>query len=168
MAFVFLFGYPPFHGEDDPISPGSYEAIFRAIEAGFEPEVKDGWGAWFPEEIPVSANARDFLARLLTSDTANRLTAEEALNHPWIASAETAPHTPIGGSVVKSLETFVKANRFQQAVLEAMTHVLTDFQVEEIEASFKAMDADGNGKISFVEVSLFFKTFFSFFFLFFL
>jgi serine/threonine protein kinase len=71
--FVMLFGYPPFHAEADA-------DIFRLILAGFEPVTKKGYKAHFPTDIPCSENAKDLMARLLTSDTAKRLTGQMHLD----------------------------------------------------------------------------------------
>lgn len=32
----------------------------------------------------ISPDAKDFISRLLISDQQNRLTSEQALNHPWL------------------------------------------------------------------------------------
>ena len=49
------------------------------IQAGFQPVTKAGYGAHFPAAIPASDSAKDLIAKLLTKDTAKRLTAAEAL-----------------------------------------------------------------------------------------
>ncbi len=74
VLFVMLFGFPPFYAETNA-------GIYKAIQKGFTPEVKKGYGAWFPEAMPVSPGARDCLSKLLESDISKRMTAEEALNH---------------------------------------------------------------------------------------
>ena len=67
----------------------------EAIVAGdykFEPE--EYWAN-------VSQTARDFVTACLTIDPASRPTAEEALKHPWLASATPHyvpdPESPSGG-----------------------------------------------------------------------
>ncbi len=45
------------------------------------------FGAWFPQDRPISPLAQDLLSKLLTSDSATRLTADEALHHrEWHAT----------------------------------------------------------------------------------
>lgn len=75
--FVMLFGYPPFHADSD-------SEIFRLILQGFDPITKKGYKAHFPAAIPCSDAAKDLITKLLCSDTAKRITAHEALEHPWL------------------------------------------------------------------------------------
>ena len=63
VMFVMLFGYPPFHAEND-------NDIFNLILAGFTPVVKKGYRAHFPMAIPCSDAAKDLISKLLTMDTA--------------------------------------------------------------------------------------------------
>ncbi len=39
-----------------------------------------------PEFDPVSAAAKDFISSLLVPDPEERMSAEEALGHPWMAT----------------------------------------------------------------------------------
>ena len=86
IIFCMLFGYPPHYVDTDSIQIGESEeeAIYKSVKQGFDPTVKAGYGAWFPEDIPVSKNARDLLTKMLAFDEKDRCTAEEAFNHPWI------------------------------------------------------------------------------------
>jgi len=83
VTFILLFGFNPFNPKAIPALPNK-DKICEQILKGFHAEVKDGYGAWFPRKVKVSDEARDFVASLLTSDWRHRLTAKEALNHPWI------------------------------------------------------------------------------------
>lgn len=51
---------------------------FEVLEA-----VKAGEWAW-PEGVNVSSMANSFVANLLVVDPSARLTAEQALTHPWL------------------------------------------------------------------------------------
>jgi len=74
IIFVLLGGYPPFDDDNQTV-------LFQLIaRADYE----------FHEEFwcDISDAAKDLIRRLLTVDVSKRATAEEALQHPWIALSE--------------------------------------------------------------------------------
>jgi len=76
VLYVLLGGYPPFYDENEP-------ALFDLIRAGrlrFDDPV---WNT-------ISDSAKDLISKLLVVDPAKRLTAEQALAHPWINRPITA------------------------------------------------------------------------------
>ncbi|KAL3823285.1 hypothetical protein ACHAXA_003433, partial [Cyclostephanos tholiformis] len=76
IAYVLLCGYPPFNGRDD-------DDIHRSILRGWYCFPSREWGG-------VSREALDFIRRLLEKDTKKRMTAEQALMHPWITGVNEA------------------------------------------------------------------------------
>eukprot|EP00463_Aulacantha_scolymantha_P005308 TRINITY_DN663_c0_g2_i2.p1 TRINITY_DN663_c0_g2~~TRINITY_DN663_c0_g2_i2.p1 ORF type:complete len:188 (+),score=37.77 TRINITY_DN663_c0_g2_i2:2-565(+) len=138
--FVTIFGYPPFYDED-----GQDEVIFQKIEQGFCPEVKKGFGAFFPKEIPISSKAKDLMKNCLEMDVAKRISANEALKHPWFAGASDKP---LVDNVLKNLQTFIGKQKFQVAVLEMMTSLLTDSDLEKLGEAFRAIDKNKDGLIT--------------------
>ncbi|CAM9817731.1 unnamed protein product, partial [Ascophyllum nodosum] len=72
IIFIILGGYPPFYDQDQ-------RRLFRNIKSGnfkFDPQHWDG----------VSEEAKDLIRNLLTVDPSRRLTADQAINHPWLAT----------------------------------------------------------------------------------
>jgi calcium-dependent protein kinase len=65
-----LCGYPPFNGSKD-------DQIIKAVLAG-------KYSLDEPEWADVSAEAKDLVTKLLTYDPDKRITAFDALKHPWI------------------------------------------------------------------------------------
>merc|ERR1712130_445860 len=76
LIYVMLFGFPPFYDEDE-------NGVFDKIKQGFEPIVKDGYGAFFPADIPISEDAMDLINKLLCANPSQRITADQCLRHPW-------------------------------------------------------------------------------------
>jgi calcium-dependent protein kinase len=143
ILFVMLFGYPPFRGDggrDDTAS------ITRSILTGFDPTVKRGFGAYFPQRMPVSDNAKDLMRRLLQSDPSLRLTAEEALNHPWIAHQDANSTDPLTG-MVGNWSSFQHSSRCKNAVLKALCSAVDDEDALSLRATFARMDVDGDGQL---------------------
>jgi len=70
IAYILLCGYPPFNGSNNN---ETHEAILRGSYC-------------FPREEwqYISSEAVDFIIRMLQIDPSRRMTAVQALNHPWI------------------------------------------------------------------------------------
>lgn len=82
LTYLLLGGQTPFTGGND------HETLQNIRQ-----------GSWkFGDRFPtISADGKDFITRLLNPDQQNRLTSEQALNHPWLRFAlqhvDTAPIT---------------------------------------------------------------------------
>ena len=61
-------------------------------------------------------SAKDFIRKLLQKDPMQRLTADEALEHPWIRVHDDTPRRIEDNLVIKrSLTTFVQMNKLKEA-----------------------------------------------------
>lgn len=70
ILYILLCGYPPFSGKNE-------EEIFSKVKLGkvsFDPEDWD----------KITVEAVNLIKKLLKSNPKERITAEEALNDPWI------------------------------------------------------------------------------------
>lgn len=149
ITFVILFGFPPFHGQSG--SGGeSDRRIQKAIQKGFDAKVRSGYGAFFPKAIPRSKVAYDFIGKLLDSDPAKRMTAEEALHHPFLTgSASAQVFDPL---VLKGIRNFHSGNKFKLLVLENLVDELDSKEIKQVRDQFKKMDEDGSGEIEVKEL----------------
>lgn len=70
ITYLLLCGFPPFYGETLP------DVFEQIMKADFN----------FPDPYwtNISQNAKDFISKILVVDTKKRLTAKEAMEHPWI------------------------------------------------------------------------------------
>jgi len=151
VMFVMLFGYPPFYADQAVHGAYTDERIFALVKKGFEPVTKDGYGPHFPKTIPCSDSAKDLMAKLLTLDTAKRITASEALEHPWL-TGEKAENKPMLTTVVSNLNNFSHKYKFKQALLTVMSDALTDDELNNLKKTFAAMDENGDGVITLQEM----------------
>lgn len=70
ITYILLCGFPPFYGDTIP-------EMFEQIMSGKFDFPAEYWGS-------ISSNAKDFISKLLVVDTKKRLTAQQALDHPWL------------------------------------------------------------------------------------
>lgn len=141
IAFVMLFGFPPFHGDTDPV-------IFNKIRIGFDPSVRSGWGAWFPSATPVSSAARDLISRLLTKDPAIRLTSKETLEHPWMQGKDV-PLAPLPSMVLTKINALVKKTKFSNAMLTHLTQKsMSEEEYLSLAKTFRFIDKNNDGVLT--------------------
>ena len=75
-----LSGRPPFDGNDD-------REIVKSVKIG-------NYTMSGPEWKNISKEAVDMIKKMLTYDPNNRISAEDALNHPWIKKKVLEPSDP--------------------------------------------------------------------------
>jgi len=102
ILYILLCGFPPFHGEDE-------EEVYDKITAG-------DWVFLSPYWDPVSKEAKDLIEKLLNLDPRARLTASQALAHPWIAHYETNSEAHLNEAIVQ-LKKFNAKRKFRGAIL---------------------------------------------------
>ena len=73
IAYILLCGYPPFNVENDDDDAKLYEVIQRGQYKFPDPD----WTG-------ISHLAKDFLFKTIEVNPSHRLTAGQALSHPWI------------------------------------------------------------------------------------
>eukprot|EP00743_Colponemidia_sp_Colp-15_P012646 GILK01014465.1.p1 GENE.GILK01014465.1~~GILK01014465.1.p1 ORF type:complete len:373 (+),score=78.58 GILK01014465.1:146-1120(+) len=140
ITYMLLSGKPPFAGKSDA-------EILARVEQGV-------WTLDEPEFRMVSANAKDFLRRVLVVDPAARLTAEQALRHPWIVSLQVnqpVPTATLSGDVLRSMKRFAESARLKRAALSILAYSLSDKDIVQLELVFKAIDKDHDGLLSYDE-----------------
>jgi calcium-dependent protein kinase len=135
VVFILLMGYMPFPGE-------SVGKIEHRIKIGDIYIKEEPWSC-------LSECAREFVLTLLTVDPCKRLSAPEALEHPWIVSGGggAAVAQPCRDSVIGCLTQFAAASKFKRACLSMMAWSLTNDERAQVRAAFLAMDKDNTGVI---------------------
>ncbi|NBV72041.1 MAG: hypothetical protein EBR60_08405, partial [Burkholderiaceae bacterium] len=69
----------------------------------------------------ISAEGKDFVRRLLVYNPTKRMTAEDALNHPWLHRAKTDTESaPLDPEIIVTLREFSKLSAFKRAAMEAI------------------------------------------------
>ncbi|KAJ6682219.1 CALCIUM-DEPENDENT PROTEIN KINASE [Salix koriyanagi] len=100
----------------------------------------------------ISTSARDFVNKLLVKDPRARLTAAQALSHPWVREGGSASEIPIDISVLSNMRQFVKYSRLKQFALRALASTINEEELADLKDQFDAIDVDKNGAISLEEM----------------
>jgi len=141
VMYVLLTGRTPFHRPDD--HKQSYKVVFRRIldeEIDFN---KDPWGN-------ISDTAKDLCRKLLQKDPSKRLTANEALQHPWVKEDETTDARK--AATVQRLQLFGTYSKFKQVVLYRIAKELALPEVCELKKTWDKMNFDNVEKMGTVRL----------------
>jgi calcium-dependent protein kinase len=109
-----------------------------------------------PEWAALSPLAKDLIMGLLEKDPARRYTLREALAHRWFAAAgaggsgEQAP--PISTAVIKSMVSFVTANKLRAKALSIVAECLTAKEAAQLRAQFFQIDLNSDMNLSQAEL----------------
>lgn len=123
-------------------------------EASVKKKIQDRSPVTFPGDIfsNVSAQAQDLCKQLLEKDPAKRLSAQQALEHPWFQ--DPAKPSPTGNkdalsmSIFEGLMKYQAYNKLKRAVLQLLTRELSEYQIQELRKKFNALDSQGDGLLS--------------------
>eukprot|EP01083_Nonionella_stella_P234084 824169_1 len=140
ITFCMLFGFPPFYVDDEDIHLDEHSALEIKIKRGFEPIVKDGFGAWFPSEIEISSDCKYLLSKMFEMDVKKRWTVKECLSSTWIRNINnnsTKPKT-IPPIVRDALKKFHSTSKFKVAISNLFTHQIDPDHIREIRKFFNA------------------------------
>ena len=141
ILFLLVCGFPPFNGD-------SQDKIFRKIKKGkFRfPRPSELGG------VQLSDSVQDLITSLLQMQPSKRLTAEAALQHPWITGA-TASSTPLPAVVVDALSSFRAQCRLKKAAARVLLNKMTDDDRSNLKAVFSQFDVNGDGQLGPEEVT---------------
>ena len=135
IAYMILCGTPPFDGASDVDIIKS----IRTSQVSFHQEI---WKSF-------SAESKDFILKLVCPES-GRLTAAQALMHPWITNIEVpSPRKDIYFSTLQALRRFHTSNKLKDAVKMYITsQCLSAHETKQLTQIFQAIDKNSDGKIS--------------------
>uniref|UniRef100_A0A8D3AMQ3 calcium/calmodulin-dependent protein kinase n=1 Tax=Scophthalmus maximus TaxID=52904 RepID=A0A8D3AMQ3_SCOMX len=92
ILYILLVGYPPFWDEDQ-------HKLYQQIKAG-------AYDFPSPEWDTVTPEAKNLINQMLTINPAKRITAQEALKHPWVCQRSTVASMMHRQETVECLKKF--------------------------------------------------------------
>ncbi|KAL6629757.1 hypothetical protein ACP70R_029522 [Stipagrostis hirtigluma subsp. patula] len=138
ITYILLCGRRPFWDKTE-------DGIFKEVLRNKPDFRKRPWPS-------ISPGAKDFVKRLLVKNPRARLTAAQALSHPWVREGGEASEIPVDISVLSNMRQFVKYSRFKQFALRALASTLNEEELADLKDQFDAIDVDKSGSISIEEM----------------
>ena len=141
IMYILLTGSPPFDGDSE-------NEILQSVLIGKYDTNLDTYQT-------LSNKAKDLIAKLLKLNPKERITAKDALLHPWFKTTEftncyrmNSVNSSLAQAMIKNLENYKSNNIIKCAVLAYLVHQSTNIQ-ECINASklFNEIDLNKDGKL---------------------
>ncbi|KAH9724348.1 CDPK-related kinase 4 [Citrus sinensis] len=124
ITYILLCGSRPFWARTES---GIFRSVLRA-----DPNFHDSpWPS-------VSPEAKDFVRRLLNKDHRKRMTAAQALTHPWLHD-ENRP-VPLDILIYKLVKSYLRATPLKRAALKALSKALTEEELVYLRAQFMLLE----------------------------
>ncbi|KAF7810919.1 CDPK-related kinase 5-like [Senna tora] len=133
IAYILLCGSRPFWARTES---GIFRAVLKA-EPSFD-------------EIPwpsLSPEARDFVKRLLNKDPRKRISAAQALSHPWIRNYNNVK-VPLDILIFKLMKAYMRSSSLRRAALRALSKTLTADELYYLKEQFALLEPSKNGTIT--------------------
>ncbi|KAH7437706.1 hypothetical protein KP509_05G084900 [Ceratopteris richardii] len=131
ITYILLCGSRPFWARTE-------SGIFRSV-LKTEPSFDEApWPILSPE-------AKDFVRRLLTKDRHKRMTAAQALTHPWIRGYQ---QVPLDILIFRLVKTYLRSSIVRKAALKAFSKTLSEDDLFYLRAQFMLLEPSKNGRIS--------------------
>nr|GMC83356.1 CDPK-related kinase 5-like [Ipomoea batatas] len=132
IAYILLCGSRPFWARTE-------SGIFRAV-LKTDPSFDEGpWPS-------LSSEAKDFVKRLLNKDPRKRMSAAQALCHPWIRNHSDVK-VPLDILVFKLMKSYMRSSSLRKAAMRALSKTLTEDELFYLREQFALLEPDKNGSI---------------------
>uniref|UniRef100_A0ACD5UMS3 Uncharacterized protein n=2 Tax=Avena sativa TaxID=4498 RepID=A0ACD5UMS3_AVESA len=140
IIYILLSGVPPFWDESEQ---GIFEQVLRGdLDFSSEP-----WPS-------ISNSAKDLVRKMLNRDPGKRLSAHEALCHPWVCVDGVAPDKPLDSAVLTRLKQFSAMNKLKKMALRVIAENLSEDEIAGLKEMFKMLDTDNSGQITLEELKI--------------
>ncbi|CAH9111932.1 unnamed protein product [Cuscuta epithymum] len=124
ITYILLCGSRPFWARTES---GIFRSVLRA-----DPNFADApWPG-------VSAEAKDFVRRLLNKDHRKRMSAAQALIHPWLRLENFS--VPLDILIYKLVKSYIRASHLKRAALKALSKALTAQELFYLKAQFQLLE----------------------------
>ncbi|XVE94502.1 hypothetical protein REPUB_Repub02eG0014100 [Reevesia pubescens] len=138
ILYILLRGEPPFWGETE-------EEICKAVLEGNLDLKSWPWPS-------ISEGAKDLIRKMLARDPKKRITAAQALEHPWMKEGGDASDKPIDSAVLSRLKQFRVMNKLKNFALKVVAENLSEEEMKGLKQMFNNINTGGSGAITLEEL----------------
>ncbi|KAL3580554.1 hypothetical protein D5086_018389 [Populus alba] len=133
IAYILLCGSRPFWAQTET---GLFLEILKA-----DPSFDEA--PW----LALSLEAKDFVKRLLNKDPRKRITAAQALSHPWIRDFNGVK-VPLDILIFKHMKAYMRSSSLRKAALKALSKTLTVDELFYLKEQFSSLEPNKSGSIT--------------------
>uniref|UniRef100_A0A7N6FCP5 calcium/calmodulin-dependent protein kinase n=1 Tax=Anabas testudineus TaxID=64144 RepID=A0A7N6FCP5_ANATE len=134
ILYILLVGYPPFWDEDQ-------HRLYQQIKAG-------AYDFPSPEWDTVTPEAKDLINKMLTINPAKRVTATDALKHPWICQRSTVASMMHRQETVECLKKFNARRKLKVSDIRIFVFVVPQESSESANTTIEDEDVRGREPLS--------------------
>ena len=140
VLFIMLSGKPPFGGK-------SNKEIIDNVLRGTYSFSNPVWEN-------ISDVAKDLISKLLERQADERLTAEEAYNHPWLAEQRQREfaNVSISMDVFTNMQNYMDSLQLKRTTLSLIASRIPEDQILSLRQAFSKMDKNGDGQLTYEEL----------------
>ncbi|CAK7329824.1 unnamed protein product [Dovyalis caffra] len=133
IAYILLCGSRPFWARTE-------SGIFRAVLKADPSFDEAPWPA-------LSLEAKDFVKRLLNKDPRKRITAAQALSHPWIRDYNDVK-VPLDILIFKHMKAYMRSSSLRKAALRALSKTLNVDELFYLKEQFALLEPNKSSSIT--------------------
>ncbi|KAF8410016.1 hypothetical protein HHK36_002536 [Tetracentron sinense] len=133
IAYILLCGSRPFWARTES---GIFRAVLKADPSFDEPP----WPS-------LSSEAKDFVKCLLNKDPRKRMTAAQALSHPWIRNHNDV-QVPLDILIFRLMKVYMRSSSLRKAALRALSKTLTVDELFYLKEQFALLEPSKNDSIT--------------------
>eukprot|EP00408_Alexandrium_pacificum_P050927 CAMPEP_0171265126 /NCGR_PEP_ID=MMETSP0790-20130122/57961_1 /TAXON_ID=2925 /ORGANISM="Alexandrium catenella, Strain OF101" /LENGTH=471 /DNA_ID=CAMNT_0011733779 /DNA_START=60 /DNA_END=1475 /DNA_ORIENTATION=+ len=138
LCYIILCGYPPFYGERD-------SDILKMVKAGRFEFPSPDWDS-------VSADGKSVISQMLVFNPSDRPSAGRLLEHPWFRICDSGQAVKLNKDFGSKLRKFTGASKLKKVALTLIAQHLKEEEIEELKATFSALDRNKDGTLSQAEI----------------
>lgn len=137
IMFILLSGTPPFGGKSD-------DEILAKVRQGRYSFSHRAWRK-------VSQQAKDLIEKMMTVEVDQRISAQEALGHPWFAMWKTSgpADRKVALDSMNSLKVFRSESKLRHAIrVFIAAQLISKEERDRLTLAFKSLDRNQDGRLS--------------------